>query len=257
MRYAFALMTCLAAAWPLTVARAAGDDVVRVEVLPGWVTAQGTYMTALRLTLAPGWKTYWRSPGDAGIPPLITVTGGGVEAVAFHWPTPDVFDQNGMRSIGYHDALVLPVEVSGKGATRFTGTLDIGVCDDICVPAQLMFDAPLADGPRNPVIVGALVDQPQTAGHATCRITPAADGLQLDATLTLPATGTAEALVIEAGDPQIWVSEPQIARSGDTVTARAMMVRGAGGAFAFDRSAVRFTLLGSDRAIEVRGCTAG
>lgn len=252
MKHLLALLACLA-----TPALAAGEDVVRVEVLPGWRTSQGSHMAALRLTLAPGWKTYWRSPGDAGIPPLITVTGGGVDTVTFHWPTPQVFDQNGMRSIGYHDTLVLPMEVTGTAPLRLTGTLEIGVCDDICVPAQLSFDAPLTDGPRNPVILGALLDQPQAAGSATCRITPTGDGLQLDATLTLPATGAREALAIEAGDPHVWVSEPQIARSGDTLVARARMVRGAGEAFAFDRSAVRFTVLGSDRAVEVRGCTAG
>ena len=235
---------------------AQGNDVAQVTVLPGWVTPQGTHMAALRIDLAPGWKTYWRSPGDAGIPPLITVTGGGVDRVQYHWPTPHVFDQNGMRSIGYHDTLVLPVEVSGHGSLRLTGSLDIGVCQDICVPAQLAFDAPLTDGPRDPVIVGALLDQPQAEGRATCRVTPTAQGLLLDATLSLPPTGDAEAVVIEAGDPQIWVSEPQIRRQGNTLTAQAQMVRGAGDAFALNRSTMRFTVLGQDRAFEVRGCTA-
>ncbi|MFZ3581391.1 protein-disulfide reductase DsbD domain-containing protein [Loktanella sp. DJP18] len=252
MKYIIALLTCLA-----TPALSAGEDVVKVTVLPGWVTPQGTHMAALRLTLTPGWKTYWRAPGDAGIPPLISFTGGGVDQVVFHWPTPQVLDQNGLRSIGYHDALTLPVEVTGKGPMRLTGTLDIGVCQDICIPASLTFDAPLTDGPRDPLIVAALLDQPQAGGRATCRVSPTPDGLQLHATLTVPGTGGQEALVIEAGDPHIWVSEPEIARRGDTLTARARMVRGAGEAFAFDRSAVRFTVLGSDRAMEVRGCTAG
>lgn len=234
-----------------------GSDVARVTVLPGYVTDDGTHMAALRVTLAPGWKTYWRSPGDAGIPPLITVTGGNVATAAFHWPTPDVFDQNGMRSIGYHDSLVLPVEVTGTGPLRLTGSMDIGVCQDICIPAQLRFDGALTPGPRDPAIIGALLDQPQVTGHATCRVTPQSGGIRLDATLTLPATGGAEALVIEAGDPQIWVSEPAIARQGDTLTATATMTRGSGQAIAFDRSAVRFTVLGQTRAVEVRGCTAG
>ena len=240
-----------------TPALSAGEDVVRVDVLPGWVTPQGSHMAALRLTLAPGWKTYWRAPGDAGIPPMITVTGGGIDSIAFHWPTPEVFDQNGMRSIGYHDALVLPVEVTGTAPLRLTGTLDIGVCDEICVPAQLHFDAPLTEGPRDPVILGALLDRPQTGGSATCRLTATPDGLQLDASLTVPPTGAQEALAIEAGDPHVWVSEPQIARQGDRLTARAVMMRGAGEAFAVDRSALRFTVLGSDRAVEVTGCDAG
>ncbi|SEM76342.1 Thiol-disulfide interchange protein, contains DsbC and DsbD domains [Loktanella fryxellensis] len=256
--------TLLAATLLLTappVLAQSGSEVARVTVLPGYVTEGGTHMAALRVTLAPGWKTYWRSPGDAGIPPLISLSGGNVATAAFHWPTPDVFDQNGMRSIGYHDSLVLPVEVTaldgGTGPLRLTGTMDIGVCQDICIPAQLRFDGDLTPGPRDPAIIGALLDQPQVAGHATCRVTPQADGVRLDATLTLPPTGGAEALVIEAGDPQIWVSEPVIARQGGTLTATATMTRGSGQAIAFDRGAVRFTVLGQDRATEVRGCTAG
>lgn len=249
----YALLLILAA----TAATAQTSDVAQVTVLPGYVTPQGTHMAGLRLTLAPGWKTYWRAPGDAGIPPQITVTGGNIDAVQFHWPTPQVFDQNGMRSVGYHDGLVLPVEVTGDGDLRLTGTLDIGVCQDICVPAQLDFDAALIDGPRDPAIVGALLDQPQPGGTATCRVTPTAKGLRLDATLTLPATGGSEALVIEAGDPMIYVSEPAMTRQGDTLHASADLVRGAGEAFALDRSAVRFTVLGSDRAVDVQGCTAG
>ncbi|MEM9552608.1 MAG: protein-disulfide reductase DsbD domain-containing protein, partial [Pseudomonadota bacterium] len=77
-------------------------DVVQVEVLDGGETAHGTVMTALRLTLADGWKTYWRAPGDAGIPPSFNWRGSrNVGEVAITWPTPQVFNDYGMRSIGY------------------------------------------------------------------------------------------------------------------------------------------------------------
>ncbi|MFY8145805.1 MAG: protein-disulfide reductase DsbD domain-containing protein, partial [Rhodobacter sp.] len=63
------------------------DDLLSAEVLPGWRTEQGTHMAALRLTLAPGWKTYWRSPGDAGIPPLFNWSGSqNLSGVRVHWP---------------------------------------------------------------------------------------------------------------------------------------------------------------------------
>src|SRR6056297_1113481 len=76
-------------------------DVVRAEVLPGWTTGAGTRMAALRLTLAPGWKTYWRAPGDAGIPPAFDWSGSrNLKGVAFHWPAPDVFQSYGIRTIG-------------------------------------------------------------------------------------------------------------------------------------------------------------
>jgi len=94
------------------------DDLVQIEVLDGGLTKRGTHQAALRLTLADGWKTYWRVPGEAGIPPQI---GWGrsrnVKAVSLSWPTPQVFDVSGLRSIGYKHQLVLPVEI-GRASCR-------------------------------------------------------------------------------------------------------------------------------------------
>ncbi|MBZ0122612.1 MAG: hypothetical protein K8F31_01845, partial [Roseovarius sp.] len=100
----------LAAAGPARAQRAA--DVVDVRVLPGWRTAEGLHIAALEMRLRPGWMTYWRSPGDAGIPPQFdwrrsrNLTG--VEIV---WPTPSIRDKGGVRTIGYSDVLILPVRV--------------------------------------------------------------------------------------------------------------------------------------------------
>ena len=226
----------------------------QLSVLPGYDTPDGTRMVALRLDLPPGWKTYWRAPGDAGIPPQILLRD--AEDARIHWPTPHVFDQNGMRSVGYAERLVLPIELP-KGTERLAGMMDIGICREVCVPVQLSFDAALPPaGRRDPAILAALLDQPRSGGRATCRITPAKDGMRLEATLDVPSAGAGEALVIETADPSVWVSEPQIARRGDRLTATARMVRGGDG-FAVARDGLRFTLLGEDGATEVRGCTAG
>ena len=89
------------------------DDVVSARLLSGWQTDRGTHMAALELALAPGWKTYWRAPGDAGIPPSFDFSAStNLKSVRFHWPRPAVFDLNGMQTIGYHDHLVLPIEVT-------------------------------------------------------------------------------------------------------------------------------------------------
>ena len=68
-RYFSLLWVAALAFGPQIVSAGPPEDVVQIEVLPGWQTASGTQMAALRLTLAPGWKTYWRAPGEGGIPP--------------------------------------------------------------------------------------------------------------------------------------------------------------------------------------------
>lgn len=242
------------------------DDVVSIEVLPGWTTSSGSQMAGLRINLAPGWKTYWRAPGDAGIPPIFDYDGSeNVGSVRVQWPVPDVFHQNGMRSIGYHDQVVLPLELtrSAGGDMRFAGTLSLGICEEICVPAHLNFDGILPEGgDRDPLIVAALVDRPLRADEAGveaafCSVSPAEHGLAVQATVMMPPAGAEEQVVIEAGDPQVWVSEPTVSRSGDALTAEVVMAHVTGEGFALDRSAVRITVLGSDHAVDIRGCQAG
>lgn len=255
-------------AWGSQVALAESvEDVVEIEVLPGWQTESGTQMAALKLTLAPGWKTYWRAPGEGGIPPAFGWAGSeNIASTAFHWPTPEVIDQNGLRSFGYYEVLVLPIEVTPivPGApTRLQGEVEIGVCQDICVPMRLNFAADLPLTTRRDIaIVSALVDNPIPGAEAgltgvTCAVEPGDGGIWVTATMDLPATGGTEVVVIEAGDPQVWVSGTTVSRLGGQLSARAEMVHVTGQAFALNRAAVRITVLGTDRAVDIQGCSAG
>lgn len=261
---AFAL---IAAAPGTTLAEspASVSELVTLDILPGWTTEDGTRMAAFRLRLAPGWKTYWRAPGDAGIPPRLSLAGSeNVATVAMNWPVPEVFDQAGMRSIGYADGVIVPIELTpdGSGEIRLAGTLDIGVCHDICVPAHLAFDLVMPpEGARDGQIVAALIDRPLTeseagVGEVTCTLTPLDRGIAIDVAAQMPALGANEAVVIEAGNAEIWVSEPRVARLGGLLTAEARMIHADGGAFAVDRSAVRITVIADGQAVDIRGCSA-
>lgn len=240
------------------------SDYVDVSIVPGWRTAEGTHLAGVRIALAPGWHTYWRAPGDAGIPPAFDWTGSeNISAARFHWPIPEVFVQNGMRSIGYEGEVVIPVELSladPDAAVQMAGRLQIGICHEICMPVDVVFDADLpAGGGRDTALVAALVDQPlsaEAAGVASvgCAVAPIADGLAVTARIEMPPLGGAEAVVIEVGDPGVWVSEPVAARSAGVITAQADMVPLSGGAFALDRSAVRITVIADGQAVDIRGC---
>lgn len=243
------------------------DDLAQIDVIPGWQTPTGTHMAAFRVTLRPGWKTYWRAPGDAGIPAQFLWDGSeNVTSVQFHWPTPLVFDQGGMQSIGYYDSLILPIELSRidpNAPTQIAGQITIGVCEDICVPVTLPFSAELpAEGRRDGAITASLLNQPIGAdeanlSNATCAISPAEDGLTVTATLTLPSTGQREDVIIEAGNPEVWVSQADITRSGNQLQATVDMIHATNSSFALDRSAIRITVLGTSHAVDVQGCTAG
>lgn len=242
------------------------EEVFEVDIRPGWRTAEGTHMAALHVRLAPGWKTYWRAPGDSGIPPAFDWQGSeNIAGAAFHWPAPEVIWQNGIRSIGYSEELILPIEITpdrSDAPSRMAGIVELGVCQEVCIPVRVAFDATLdREAPRDAAIVGALVDRPMTAeeagvGSVYCEILPNARGLTVEARIEIPSTGAGEEAVIEAGDPAVWVSEPDLAREGGWLMARAEMVHLSGGAFALDRGALRFTVLGADKTVDIRGCRA-
>ncbi|MGD9865074.1 MAG: protein-disulfide reductase DsbD domain-containing protein [Pseudodonghicola sp.] len=268
----FALFLAACAALAPALARPAAaqtdllNDLVRIEVLDGGPTARGTYMAALRLTLSDGWKTYWRAPGDAGVPPSFDWRGSrNLRDLAMTWPAPQVFEANGMQTIGYKHQLVLPIEVTPARdgqPVRLRGHMEIGLCSDICVPGQLDIDHQIdPKAGRNPAIAAALAQRPYSAAEAgvraaACRLTPTADGLRVEARITMPSAGGQEVVVIEPGAPGIWASEAETRRQGDTLIAASELVSESGGAFALDRSALRITVLGSSRAVDIRGCDA-
>jgi DsbC/DsbD-like thiol-disulfide interchange protein len=265
----FACFTLSAAAIGLVSSALAGppEDVVTMDILPGWETGTGTHMAGIRLTLAPGWKTYWRAPGDAGIPPAFSWQGSeNIAAAQFHWPVPEVFHTNGMQSIGYSGQVVIPIELTptrpGEVA-RLAGDVEIGVCHDICIPVRLSFDAALLPGgDRDVAIATALVDRPLTmdeagVGAVHCAVELSDDGLWVTAEVEMPSAGADEVVVIEAGDPQVWVSEAETARNGNMLTARVQMIHISGNGFALDRAAMRITVLGGDMAVDIPGCPAG
>ncbi|RMA43706.1 protein-disulfide reductase DsbD domain-containing protein [Rhodophyticola porphyridii] len=240
------------------------DDVVQVRLMEGWRIENGRHMAAIQITLAPGWKTYWRAPGEGGIPPRVRLDRAeGVTGMRIHWPRPEVFFANGIRSIGYRDDVILPIEfsVSDSGAIEIDGRIDLGVCEDVCMPVTLDLEGLLPpQGSRDALIAAALSDRPLTraeagAGAATCRITPISDGLRVEAQMRVPPVGNDETVVFELPDPGIWISGASMQRDGDTVTATADVVPADAGPFAMNRSDLRITVLGTRMAVELLGCT--
>ena len=107
-----------------------------VEGVGGLQTVQG----GIEITLDPGWKTYWRTPGEAGLPPVFDWAGSeNIQSVAIRWPAPARFTEFDIDNFGYHDAVTFPIDVT----LQETGAplvlvlkLDLLVCEKICVPEQ-------------------------------------------------------------------------------------------------------------------------
>jgi DsbC/DsbD-like thiol-disulfide interchange protein len=91
--------------------------------------------------LDPGWKTYWRTSGDSGVPPRFDFSkSDNVEAVTILWPAPTKFDDGaGGFSLGYHDQVVLPLRIVPKVNDKpvtLRANINYAVCEKICIPLE-------------------------------------------------------------------------------------------------------------------------
>jgi DsbC/DsbD-like thiol-disulfide interchange protein len=91
--------------------------------------------------LKAGWHTYWRTPGDSGVPPRFDFSkSDNVEAVTVLWPAPTKFDDGaGGTSLGYHGQVVLPLRIVAKNADKpvvLRADVNYAVCEKLCIPVQ-------------------------------------------------------------------------------------------------------------------------
>ncbi len=149
------------AVWPAPAALAAASDWSRTDYsrvrLVSAVDAAGdgqVLLLGLQFRMAPKWKTYWRSPGDAGYPPKLDWTGSeNVAGAAVSWPVPARYAIFGLNTFVYQDEVVLPIEITPSEAgkpVRLRLAVDYLLCDQICIPyaAKLALDLPA--GPAVP-----------------------------------------------------------------------------------------------------------
>ena len=117
----------------------------------------------LHLKLKPGWKAYWRSPGEAGLPPQLDFgTSANVAGFGLSYPIPHRFTVLGINSFGYKGEVVLPLDlaVASPGSPLdLSAKLDLLVCSDICVPDTLKLILALPDGGAVPGEEAALVNR--------------------------------------------------------------------------------------------------
>ncbi len=99
------------------------------------------FRAGVEIRLKEGWKTYWRYPGDSGVPPVLDFSKSqNVKAVTVRYPAPTRFpDGGGGNSIGYKGAVILPLHVVPQDASKpvtLNLKLDYAVCEKLCVPAE-------------------------------------------------------------------------------------------------------------------------
>ncbi|MCG6116642.1 MAG: thioredoxin family protein [Aquimonas sp.] len=237
------LVTVLALAWPAPHAAAAETPELQTDhllsrLVADRVSAQpgGELQLGLLLQHAPGWHTYWKNPGDSGLPTRLRFElPEGVEVGDIEWPLPERQPAAGLVNFGYSDTELLPLRLrlpAGFEATELTIRLAASwlICEVECIPGrgEYLLQLPVSDEPGapsrwQPQFERAAARQPAwladsgarySAQQDTVRIqlplgAAAADALQgeLDAWTLIPAT----ALLLANADP------PRLQRDGNVL----------------------------------------
>jgi DsbC/DsbD-like thiol-disulfide interchange protein len=142
-----------------------------VRLVDGGIVA-GRRTAGLEIRLDKHFKTYWRTPGDSGLPPVFDWSGSqNVRAVDVRWPAPMRFDDSAGSSIGFKGEVVLPLTVTPKDPSQpavLALQLEYAVCEQICIPAKA--EARL-DLPATPL----LLSRASALRQAEARVPPRAE----------------------------------------------------------------------------------
>ena len=134
-----------------TPARAQVPQPYKVSLFPG-----GNAEAGLSIEMEPGWKTYWKMPGDAGIPPQFDWAGSSnLESIEVMYPIPGRFKDLGGETVGYHDQVVFPLLARSKNSAEPVSlklNLFFAVCKDICIPANSEISLDLNSTELSPLI---------------------------------------------------------------------------------------------------------
>ena len=256
--------------WPGLAGAAAGPwvekDQLRLRLIGG-AEVQGApdrVFLGLQYELEPGWKIYWRSPGDAGFPPALDWAGSENLAQAdMLWPVPHRFSLFGLETFGYGKEIVFPIEAAlsdpAQGAV-LKAEVDYLVCEEICIPYsdELSLQLPSGGGsdPGTTSLIQEYLGQVPDDGSR--------DGLSLNVAELTGAREESRLLVTVAsnlafanpdvlveGPPAFSFSKPEVSLSDDGKVAKFEVAAHAGpGAGVLEGKMLTLTVTDGLRAME-------
>jgi DsbC/DsbD-like thiol-disulfide interchange protein len=264
------LASCIIAALTGTAARAADEspwnEDVRsaIRLIAGSSKANDAVLRAgIEIKLRPGWKTYWRYPGDSGVPPHFDFSGSeNLKKADVLYPAPHRFTDETGQSLGYKDTVIFPVVVSPQQAgkpVRLRVKVDYAVCEKLCVPAEGRAELTLVTGnsKHNPALTTAEAQVPKhvTAAQLGLTATRTTGGAKPTVTVDLGApAGKSVELFVEGPTSQWALPIPKPAKSAPPGRAQ----------FSFELDGLPpgvdpksptdliFTVVTGDRAVEVK-----
>jgi DsbC/DsbD-like thiol-disulfide interchange protein len=226
---AFALLAFLASPPPARAETTdwAGNEGGRMRIVALAPDARGIVRGALQIEPKAGWITYWREPGDAGIPPHITFpSSSDVTLERMSYPVPKRFDNGDLRDIGYDGPVAFPFELKIKDPSKpasLTASTFIGLCRNICIPFQADFSLSLRQEGGTSFSEAMIINDAEgklpeapSGDFSVTHYAVSADGGELSLRLRLPKDAAKKPKVIVTGpEGHVLISDHGGKRNGD------------------------------------------
>lgn len=163
-------------------------------VTTGTADQAGRIQGVLEIALKPGWKTYWRDPGDSGVPPQIDVNASAnVAGVDLSFPAPQRHDDGYGQWAGYDRSVALPAVFTLKSPgdkALIEAHVFLGICETICIPVQTTLSVDPASDPDNAadaqLVKAAFAALPQAERSDFRAVTVAGDDETLNVEVAAP-----------------------------------------------------------------------
>jgi DsbC/DsbD-like thiol-disulfide interchange protein len=230
------------------------DDHSAVRLLAG-SRSGGVLLGGIAFKLQPGWHTYWRNPGDSGVPPRFDFTKSeNIEAVTVLWPAPTKFaDGAGGVSLGYQNQVVLPLRIVTRNADKPV-TLRADISYAVCIPVEASAELTFASvaSTEDSALFAALdtVPKPAAIGDPVpLAIRDVKREGKAGVIVDVAASGDVN-LFVEGPTPDWALPVPKLLDQGPGVKRFAFDLDGLPPGASPDGAALKPTLVGGDRAYE-------
>ena len=236
-----------------------------VDIIRGWRQSDDIHIAAINIKLEDGWKTYWRVPGIGGIAPILNWDKSkNIKNISQIWPTPNIYNEYGLQTIGYKNELLLPLQIQPidkKQPIHLSITIDFGICSDVCVPIQTAVEERLPErtsiGKKN--ILDTL-EKTILSGNKSpfkivkCNIVPIKDGFEVNAFFEGLASFDKDTLgVVEYPVKQNgWINQKASLISSNQLSVHAIVYNKS--IHFIDRSDLTLTIFTKNKAFEFDGC---
>ena len=234
---------------------AADESQMRLLLTSG---SDGRIHAGVEILLEPGWYTYWRNPGEAGVPPVFDFSGSeNVAEVKVLYPAPIRYDDGASVSLIYRDEVVFPLAVTPiQAGLPITLRLqaNFGVCSEICIPTRASSEVALSSASdADPLSIERLraferrLPQGADPGRFDIEgVTAAADTLTID--VRMPESSYSD---LFADPPEGWyIGQPAFLERVDGISRYRLSLVGRPPAALVNGQRFRFVAVAGGEAIE-------